>query len=345
VHDNAGRRIGVVGLGTMGAGIVEVFARGGHPVIGVEVDEAARERGAAHLAKSIDKAVSRGKLAAEDAAALNGRITLTTDFGLLADVDLVVEAVPERIDVKHDLFRRLDEICDPRTILATNTSSLPVTQIAETTGRPLQVVGMHFFNPAPIMKLIEVVHTPVTSTQTVDIIRETALAIGKTPVACGDKPGFIVNRLLFGYLNQAVSMVDDGEATGPEIDAAMVAAGFPMGPIMLLDVIGLDTSVQILDTIHTRDGELPRYAAARSLRSLAADGHLGRKTGRGFYEHGSPVVPAELDEDRGASIAATLLAPHRADAREMIESGYATADDIDTAMSLGCGYPKGVLTA
>ncbi|MEV0645649.1 3-hydroxyacyl-CoA dehydrogenase NAD-binding domain-containing protein [Phytomonospora sp. NPDC050363] len=345
MRENSKRRVGVVGLGTMGAGIVEVFARGEFQVVGVEVDEAARERGAEHLRKSTDKAVSRGKLSTEDAAALHERITLTTDFAALSEVDLVVEAVPERIDIKHDLFRRLDEICEPRTILATNTSSLPVTQIAETTGRPLQVVGMHFFNPAPVMKLIEVVHTPVTSSQTVDLVRELALGLGKTPVVCGDKPGFIVNRLLFGYLNQAVAMVDDGEATGPEIDAAMRSAGFPMGPIMLLDVIGLDTSVQILDTIYTRDGQLERYAAAKSLRSLAAEGHLGRKTGRGFYEHGSPVVPAELDEDRAARIAATLLAPHRADARQMIDSGYATAEDIDTAMTLGCGYPKGILTA
>ncbi|GLZ75872.1 hypothetical protein Afil01_06790 [Actinorhabdospora filicis] len=338
------RQVGVVGLGTMGAGIVEVFAKSGLDVIGVEIDEPARARGEEHLRKSTGKAVARGKLTEADAEALHARITLTTDFGALAGADVVVEAVPERIDIKHELFARLDGICKPSAILATNTSSLSVTEIAEGTGRPLQVLGLHFFNPAPVMRLIEIVTTPHTANQTTAIIRELAAELGKTPVVCGDKPGFIVNRLLFGYLNQAVSMVDAGEATGPELDAAMTLAGLPMGPITLLDVIGLDTSVQILDTIYHRDGELDRYAAAKSLRDLAAAGHLGRKTGRGYYDHSSPVVPAELDEVRAASLAAQLLAPHRADAREMIASGYASAEDIDTAMNLGCGYPRGILT-
>ena len=339
------RQVAVVGLGTMGAGIAEVFARGGREVIGVEVDQEALDRGAGHLRKSTDRAVSRGKLSTEDAAALHSRITLTTDFSALAGADLVIEAVPERMELKHELFARLDGICKPEAILATNTSSLSVTEIADGTGRPGYVVGMHFFNPAPVMRLIEVVTTPHTYTQTAAVIRELAAELGKTPVVCGDKPGFIVNRLLFGYLNQAVTMLDDGEATGPEIDAAMKLAGLPMGPIMLLDVIGLDTSVQILDTIYTRDGELDRYRAAASLRHLAEAGHLGRKTGRGFYDHTAPIAPAELGEERARELAATLLGPHRADARDMIESGYATAADIDTAMNLGCGYPAGILTA
>ncbi|CAM3142015.1 3-hydroxyacyl-CoA dehydrogenase NAD-binding domain-containing protein [Stackebrandtia soli] len=333
--------VGVVGLGTMGAGIAEVFAKAGLTVIGVEAVEAAAEAGRARLDKSLDRQLAKGRLDQATRDDIAARLTVTTDLSALAAANLVIEAVPELIDIKRDLFTRLDEICPQETILATNTSSLSVTTIAETTKRASRVVGMHFFNPAPIMKLVEVVETVHSDDTVVSEIADLAKRVGKTPVVIGDRPGFIANRLLFGYLNHAIRLLAEGRASRDEIDGAMKSVGFPMGPLMLLDVIGLDTSVEVLDSIHSNDGASPRHDAAPLLRQLVADGSLGRKTGHGFYDHTQPVAAAELSEERAAEIVAELLPPHIAEAREMAASGYASEADIDTAMTLGCGYPKG----
>jgi 3-hydroxybutyryl-CoA dehydrogenase len=281
--------VGVVGLGTMGAGIVEVFARAGLPVTALEIDDAALERGRAALHRSTGRAVSRGKLTAEQAAELLSRITFSTSYEALSTVDLVVEAAPERMSVKRQVFTELDRVCAPRAILATNTSSLSVTEVAHQTKRPGRVVGLHFFNPAPVMKLVEVIGTLSTDPEVVTAVRELCATLGKVAVAVSDRAGFVANYLLLGYLNQAAWLHQDGGVGRDDLDEAMrLGAGLPMGPLTLMDLIGIDTIVEILDVIHAGAGASRRHAAAPLLRRLVAAGRLGRKTGRGFYTYDKP---------------------------------------------------------
>jgi 3-hydroxybutyryl-CoA dehydrogenase len=283
--------IGVVGLGTMGAGIAEVFARNGYHVVGVEQTDESLERGRQHVQHSTDRAVKRGKLSEEDQAALVGRITFTTDVADVKDCGLVVEAVIEHLDVKQQIFRTLDGIVGADAILATNTSSLSVTEISTASSRPGRVIGVHFFNPAPVQKLLEVIRTVVTEPDVVDDVAELARSLGKTPVICGDKAGFIANALLFGYLNHAVSMYEGRYASREDIDAAMrFGCGYPMGPLALLDLIGLDTAYEILDTMY-KQGRDRLHAPAPILKQMVTAGMLGRKTGRGFYTYEAPDSP------------------------------------------------------
>ena len=288
--------IGVIGLGTMGAGIAEVFARNGFPVIGVELTDEAVERGREHLSHSTGRAVSRGKMSEEQQAEILGRISFATDLSALADADFVVEAVVESLEVKKDLFRRLDDIVDPDAILATNTSSLPVTEISTANSHPGRVVGLHFFNPAPVQNLVEIVRTVVTEPAVLADVESLVGRLGKNPVVCGDKAGFIANTLLFGYLNHAVAMFEGKYATREDIDAAMrFGCGYPMGPLALLDLIGLDTAYEILETMY-RQGRDRLHAPAPILKQMVTAGLLGRKTGRGFYTYeraDSPVVVAD----------------------------------------------------
>ncbi|GAA0939335.1 3-hydroxybutyryl-CoA dehydrogenase [Pseudonocardia zijingensis] len=292
------RTVGVVGLGTMGAGIVEVFARNGLHVLAAEVDAEAVERGRVHLQTSTARAVGRGKLTQEAADELIGRVTTTTSLADLADADLVVEAVPEHLDLKTQVLAELDRVCRPDTILASNTSSLSVTELAVRTGRPGKVVGMHFFNPAPVQKLVELVRTVVTEPDVIEDARAFAASLDKVPVVIGDRAGFIANALLFGYLNHAARMYEERYATREDLDAAMrYGCGYPMGPLALLDLIGLDTSYEILDTMY-RQSRNPLHAPAPILKQMTTAGLLGRKTGRGFYTyakpHSSEVVPDAL---------------------------------------------------
>ncbi len=446
--------VGVVGLGTMGAGIAEVFARAGLRVIGVEADDAALERGRGHLESSTGKAVAREKLTLEAQREILDRITLTTARAELADADLVIEAIPEIMEFKRGLFADLDRICKPSAVLATNTSSLSVTAIAATTSRPGQVVGMHFFNPAPVMKLVEVIRTVTTDDGIADDVAALARRLGKTPVIVGDRAGFVVNRLLLGYLNHACGLLESRLASRDCIDDAMkLGVGLPMGPFTLLDLIGLDTSYEVCEVLF-RESRDRRHAPSPILRELVTAGLLGRKTGRGFYSYNDGTAPAaptgpkalvttmgiigagpeaaslvaDLDAagfkavvaepsdlapvsdadvvvalgdtpvvelaarlshprrlvglhlvgDKVAEVASTvltseeaaqaaadlmtvlgrtavrcrdraefvvnaLLYPYLNDAVRMLDSGYSTAGDIDTAMRLGCGYPAGPL--
>ncbi|MBM0260307.1 3-hydroxyacyl-CoA dehydrogenase family protein [Micromonospora sp. 4G55] len=286
--------VGVVGLGTMGAGIVEVFARNGVDVVAVEISAAALERGRVTLTGSTDRAVAKGKLAEADRDALLSRVNFQVGLDALHSVDLVIEAVPEHLDLKQRIFAELDRVCKPEAILATNTSSLSVTEISVATTRPNQVIGIHFFNPAPVMKLVEVVRTVVTSADVVADVEALCERLGKVDVTINDRAGFIANALLFGYLNHAVSMFESRYATREDIDAAMkLGCGLPMGPLALMDLIGLDTAYEILDTMYRRGGRDRRHAPVPLIKQMVTAGLLGRKSGRGFYTYerpGSPVV-------------------------------------------------------
>ena len=290
-------KVGVVGLGTMGAGIAEVFARNGLDVVGVETIEAALERGRGHVEGSTARALKRGKLTEGERNAILDRIHFSTTMEDLADRDLVIEAVPESLELKRDIFERLDKICQPDAILASNTSSLSVTDISVATSRPAQVVGMHFFNPAPVLRFVEVVRTVVSSPDVVDDVATLAAKLGKTPVVVGDKAGFIANALLFGYLNHAVSMYESRYATREDIDAAMrLGCGLPMGPLALLDLIGLDTAYEILDTMY-KQGRDRLHAPSPILKQLVTAGLRGRKSGRGFYTYEAPNSPVVVDDE------------------------------------------------
>ena len=295
--------VGVIGLGTMGAGIVEVFARNGFDVIAVEVDDAGVERGRGFLTKSTERGLQRGKMDQEAFDALHGRVTYTTDVADLKDVDLVVEAVPESLELKRSIFARLDEVVGPDAILATNTSSLPVTEIAVSTSNPKRVVGMHFFNPAPVLQFVEVIRTVITADDVFEDVKALAERLEKKPVVVGDKAGFIANALLFGYLNHAVSMYESKYATREDLDAAMrYGCGYPMGPLALLDLIGLDTAYEILDTMY-KQGRNRLHAPQPIIKQMVSAGLLGRKSGKGFYTYeapGSPVVVADNQTPSGA---------------------------------------------
>jgi 3-hydroxybutyryl-CoA dehydrogenase len=291
------KTVGVVGLGTMGAGIAEVFARNGLTVVGVERDDESVERGRGHIQHSTDRAVKRGKLSVEDQQALFDRVTFATSLDALADADLVVEAVVEHLDLKRDIFAALDKIVREDAILATNTSSLSVTEISVATERPRRVVGMHFFNPAPVQEFVEVIRTVVTEPDVVEDVSALARRLDKSPVVAQDRAGFIANALLFGYLNHAVSMVESRYATREDVDAAMrLGCGYPMGPLALLDLIGLDTAYEILDTMY-KQGRNRLHAPAPILKQMVTAGLLGRKTGRGFYTYEAPDSPVVVDDE------------------------------------------------
>ena len=284
--------IGVVGLGTMGSGIAEVLARSGIAVVGVELNTDGIDRGRGHIEHSTQRAVSRGKLTEAERSELFGRITYTTTLSDVAGCDLVIEAIPEHFDLKADVFAELDKICGPETILASNTSSLSVTEIGVLTGRPGKVVGMHFFNPTPVLKLVEVVRTVVTEPDVIADVVGFVESLGKTPVVMGDRAGFIANALLFGYLYHAVRMYEQRYASREDLDAAMrFGCGYPMGPLALLDLIGVDTAYEILDSMyHQSRNRL--HAPTPLLKQMITAGLLGRKSGRGFYTYSRPDSPA-----------------------------------------------------
>ena len=278
-------RVGIVGSGIMGSGIAEVAAAAGHEVVLRSRSQAGADAMVAGLGKSLAKQVEKGKRTEDEAAAISGRVSATTHLGELVDVDLVIESVVEDLAVKKDLFAELDSICKPGAILATNTSTLPVVEMAMATARPDQVCGIHFFNPAPAMALVEVVRPVTANDATVEAAVAFASACGKEPVEVKDQAGFIVNALLFPYLNNAVRLLEQGVATKEGIDAAMKGGcGFPMGPFALLDLVGLDTSLAILDALYAEFRD-PNYAAVPLLRRLVTSGQLGRKTKQGFYDY------------------------------------------------------------
>lgn len=278
-------RVGILGSGIMGSGIAEVAAKTGHEVVLRSRQQETADAMLEGLKKSLAKQVERGKLEQADADAVAERVKATDHLGDLVECDLVIESVVEDLDVKKPLFAELDSICKPEAILGTNTSTLPVVEMAVATHRADKVVGVHFFNPAPMMSLVEIVAPITASADTVAAARAFAEACGKTPVEVKDRAGFIVNALLFPYLNNAVRMLESATASAEDIDAAMKGGcNFPMGPLALLDLVGLDTSVAILDALYEEFRD-PNYAAVPVLRRMVSAGKLGRKSGAGFYDY------------------------------------------------------------
>jgi 3-hydroxybutyryl-CoA dehydrogenase len=279
------KTVAVIGCGIMGSGIVEVCAKAGLAVVAVEADEQALDRGQRAIERSMAKAVERGKLEPSARDEAIARITPSTDLSRASQVDLVIEAVVEDLGAKLDVFRRLDELVRPEVVFASNTSSLPITDLAAATKRPDQVIGMHFFNPPPVMRLLELVRGLTTSDRTVAFGRAMGERLGKTTVVAKDRAGFIVNFLLVPYLNAAVKMLDEGFATREDIDAGVqLGLGHPMGPLTLLDLIGLDTALHVANVLY-EEFKHPDYAPPTLLKRMVAAGHLGRKSGIGFYDY------------------------------------------------------------
>jgi 3-hydroxybutyryl-CoA dehydrogenase len=278
-------KIAVLGAGQMGNGITQVAACAGYQVTMIDIQQEYVDRGIAAIEKSLAKLVSKERMTQEDADASRARISLSIDRGVCADCDLVIEAVPEILDLKVSIFQELDSICKPETILASNTSSISISTIAEATNRPDKVIGMHFMNPVPIMKLVEIINGKVTSEQTNATVIQASEQMGKTALSCNDSPGFVSNRILCPMLNEAILTFQEGVAQPEAIDGIMkLGMNHPIGPLALCDLIGLDTVLHIMNVLHEGMGD-DKYAPAPLLIQMVAEGKLGRKTGQGFFSY------------------------------------------------------------
>lgn len=278
-------KVCVVGTGTMGNGIAQTFAQAGHDVLLKGRSEASLQRAHKNISKSLGRMVSKGKMDEETQKAIEARIVDTMDFNDLRDSDLIIEVVAEQMPLKKEIFKTLDEVCKPEAILATNTSSLSITEIGAATSRPERVIGLHFFNPVPMMKLVEVISGQLTDPAVHDKAMEIAREVGKTPVSVNEAPGFVVNRILIPMINEGVGILADGVATREDIDEAMkLGANHPMGPLALADLIGLDVCLAIMEVLYTEFGD-SKYRPHPLLRKMVRADLLGRKTGRGFYDY------------------------------------------------------------
>jgi 3-hydroxybutyryl-CoA dehydrogenase len=285
LSDMSIKTIAVLGAGQMGNGITQVAACAGYNVTMVDIEQAYVDRGLATIEKSLTKLVSKERMTQADADAARGRITTAIDRQACADCDLVVEAVPEILSLKQEIFAELDQICKPETILASNTSSISISTIAEATNRPEQVIGMHFMNPVPIMKLVEIINGKQTSDATNAAVIEASATMGKTALSCNDAPGFVSNRILCPMLNEAILTLQEGVAEPEAIDGIMkLGMNHPIGPLALSDLIGLDTVLHIMNVLHEGMGD-DKYAPAQLLKDMVAEGKLGRKSGQGFYTY------------------------------------------------------------
>ncbi len=278
-------KICVLGAGTMGAGIAQAFAAKGYEVVIRDIKDEFVQKGISGIQKNLEKLAAKGKITNEEVENILSKISGTTDLNLLDDVDLVIEAAVENMEIKKQIFADLDKVCKPEAILATNTSSLSITEIATATSRPDKVIGMHFFNPATIMKLVEIIRGMATSDESYAAIKELTLAMGKEPVEVAEAPGFVVNRILVPMINEAVGILAEGIASAEDIDKAMMlGANHPMGPLALGDLIGLDVCLAIMDVLYKETGDT-KYRAHSLLRKYVRAGFLGRKSGRGFHNY------------------------------------------------------------
>lgn len=329
----------VLGAGVMGSEIAQTAAAGGIDVVLLDTDPAALERGLAHIASIGDRRVKRGRMTEEEAAAVLSRVSPASDDAALADCDLAIEAVPEVMDIKRQVFRRLDAAMPDRGLLATNTSGLSVSEMAAETGRPDQVVGLHFFNPASVMKLVEVIRGATTSDQTMAAAEELATSLGKVPVRVRECPGFLVNRILLRAMVEAYRRAEELGADMAAADAATVARGpAPMGPFALGDLIGLDTLGHIQRDLREAYGE--RFDDAGQIARRVDAGRLGAKSGAGFFDGAPPE--AEPDE-AGRQVAERYYSAALDEARRCVDEEVAARDDVDTAMRYGCGWSAGPL--
>ncbi|MDO5499925.1 MAG: 3-hydroxyacyl-CoA dehydrogenase NAD-binding domain-containing protein [Propionibacteriaceae bacterium] len=340
-------KVAVIGQGTMGAGITEVFAKAGFEVHAVDNNEAALERGRSIVSKSTGRAVSKGRMSEEDQAALLGRITYSTDPAeAAAGCGLIIEAVFEDLGIKQDIFKKIDTTAPEDAILATNTSSLAITAIAAAVSRPERVVGVHFFNPAPVQTLVEVIRTVYTDDAVVEKLVELLKGLRKSPVVVNDRAGFIVNSLLVPYIGSAIHLYENGFATREEIDTAMVKeAGYPMGPLALADMIGNDVCLAVLDKLYDETKNRVN-APAPILSRLVTANMQGMKTGKGFYTY----VNGKVADDRGpirrplqtrkAELPDRLVGEYLNNCVKMVEENYASVDAVNTGMAEGCRMPK-----
>ena len=279
------QKIGVLGAGTMGSGIAQAFASAGLTVVLRDVSDALVASGVATIQKNLDRQVSKGTLSEIEHQAILGRVERATDLEAVAECDLIVEAIIEQMDIKKTVFEALDKTCKAETIFVSNTSSLSITEIASATNRPDRVMGMHFFNPASIMKLVELIRGIATSQETVDAVQAVAMEIGKQPIEVAEAPGFVVNRILVPMINEAIGILAEGLASPQDIDAAMkLGANHPMGPLTLADMIGLDVCLAVMDVFHQEFGD-SKYRTHPLLRKYVRAGWLGRKSGKGFYDY------------------------------------------------------------
>ncbi len=333
--------VGVVGSGTMGAGIAESAALAGMSVVMVDVSADALARGRGIIEKDLDRRVKKGRISEDERGEILGRISATVSLGDLAGTPLVVEAVVESLDLKRKIFADLEGVVDEGAILASNTSSLSVAGIAAGTEHPERVVGMHFFNPVPAMKLVEVVTGPSTAPEAVRMARETAEGLGKTPILVSDTPGFVVNRVARPFYLEALRIVEAGGKPA-RVDAALREAGFRMGPLELADLIGMDINLAVSESLFERYYYAPRFRPSHLQRSMVEAGTLGRKSGRGFYEYGSEVQDeAEDGGEQAEDVALRVVSCIVNEAFLTLSEGVASAEDIDRAMKLGANYPKG----
>jgi 3-hydroxybutyryl-CoA dehydrogenase len=332
--------IGVVGLGTMGLGIAQVFAQAGFPVIASDSHVPMRDTGRPRLAKALQARVAAGKLTEAERDATLSRLILADDLAALAPCRMVVEAIAEKLDAKRNLFTALEAVIAPDTVLATNTSSLPIHAIARGLARPDRLLALHFFNPPPAMKLVELAPHQGTSSEAIAHARAWTEAAAKTVILCPDRPGFIVNRCARPFYGEALALLAEGRPAG-EIDAAMTAAGYRLGPFALIDLIGADINLAATEGLYQAMGRHPRYHPFDALRAQVASGNLGRKTGRGFTHPGLPAPPPPDAAAIALRIEATLVN----EAQVLLAEGGTTPMAIDTAMRLGLNFPHGPFEA
>jgi 3-hydroxybutyryl-CoA dehydrogenase len=328
--------IGIIGLGAMGLGIAQVYAQAGHDLLATDAEPAARATAADRLGRSLDARLAKGAMTQAERDAIQGRLRVVDRVEDLAAADLVIEAVVERLAVKQTVLAAVERVLPQDAVLATNTSSLSVAAIAAGLARPDRLLGLHFFNPAPAMRLVELIPHPATAPDALAKARRLTEAAGKTVIQCADRPGFIVNRCARPYYGEALALLEEGRAAA-EIDASMTAAGYPVGPFGLIDLIGADINLAATESLAAAMGNHPRYHVFPTLKTQVASGNLGRKTGRGFV---FPDPPTSAPADAG-SIVLRIEAVLVNEAAWLLAEGGTTAEGIDTALRLGLNFPRG----